>query len=661
MGSDHVIGIDFGTTNTYFAKCPGDQISPIGVDFKGGWDGLASAILYRADLAPLVGNEALQEWGDAEESERSGYSLKTHFKPDIAASDEARKCAADFLKGVLVFCKERGIDVEPSGRQIIFGVPSEAEDKFRNQLLAVAEEAGYGTVRLVDEPIGALLSHVWRKDLTPVDAHGGVLVVDFGGGTCDFAFLRGLKVEHSWGDMAYGGRLFDDLFFQWFVDENPGLLSELEQSGDEYYVHWDRCRDAKERFSRRMATKGNEKVTLRLPEHGNLRGATWDEFVRRAAAYRPTEQFLRDLRETGQSDGRLADGGKSIDLIEWFRGLLSDGLKDRGIDRGGLSRVILAGGSSQWRFVADVVCEVLNLGPEPDELLRSDRPYAVVAEGLAILPALQQSLAEKQSTMRDGLQDFIEGKLVPSVRPRLERATQGIAENVTSALYDERIAPILHEFRKNGGSVASLKKRIASEAKAFEPVLRKIVDVRFAHVRDRLPSDLEKCVANWFDSHGLHYSRGRLRGERKITVTAEADSGELVDPFGPIMDRIAAFAAGVVAWLVATICGGGGLALIASGPIGWIIGLIIGAGIVYLTWKYGRKKAKEIIEGYDLPAWVIKVTVTKGRMNKIRTDLKGKIEAKLTDSLAEVWDDLESKLTHRMKEELDALSEIDQL
>ena len=43
------------------------------------------------------------------------------------------------------------------------------------------------------------------------------LVVDFGGGTCDFAFMYRGMVRNSWGDMELGGRLFDDLFFQWFI------------------------------------------------------------------------------------------------------------------------------------------------------------------------------------------------------------------------------------------------------------------------------------------------------------------------------------------------------------------------------------------------------------------------------------------------------------
>ena len=41
-----VIAVDFGTSNTYITKCPGDKSAPVGIDFGGGRDGLATAILY---------------------------------------------------------------------------------------------------------------------------------------------------------------------------------------------------------------------------------------------------------------------------------------------------------------------------------------------------------------------------------------------------------------------------------------------------------------------------------------------------------------------------------------------------------------------------------------------------------------------------------------
>jgi len=68
-------------------------------------------------------------------------------------------------------------------------------------------------VKLVDEPKGALLCHLWHKDFSPDDARKGILVVDFGGGTCDFAFLRCLEVCHSWETFTWEDAYLTTSFF----------------------------------------------------------------------------------------------------------------------------------------------------------------------------------------------------------------------------------------------------------------------------------------------------------------------------------------------------------------------------------------------------------------------------------------------------------------
>jgi molecular chaperone DnaK len=75
MNNASILAIDFGTTNSYFCKCPADQISPVGVDFGTGRDGITTAILYRGDKEPLVGNLALHEYGEASNEERKNYHL----------------------------------------------------------------------------------------------------------------------------------------------------------------------------------------------------------------------------------------------------------------------------------------------------------------------------------------------------------------------------------------------------------------------------------------------------------------------------------------------------------------------------------------------------------------------------------------------------------
>ena len=161
---------------------------------------------------------------------------------------------------------------------------------FRTKLSQIARTAGYGDVRLMDEPKGALLHHLWHKDFSPEEARRGILVIDFGGGTCDFAFLQSLQVSHSWGDMELGGRLFDDLFFQWFLEQNPGALADMEKAGDTYYVHSYLCREVKEFFSLTMARDRFEKVSKSVGRYGSLRGMDWPSFLAAPGATGPARR-----------------------------------------------------------------------------------------------------------------------------------------------------------------------------------------------------------------------------------------------------------------------------------------------------------------------------------------------------------------------------------
>ncbi|MHC4494920.1 MAG: Hsp70 family protein, partial [Planctomycetota bacterium] len=299
MSDSSILAIDFGTTNSYFCKCPADQISPVGVDFGSGRDGIPTAILYRQDKKPLVGNPALHEYGESSNEERKDYRLCTQFKPDITTSEDAAKNAEDFLRTVVEQSQRQHIVLEPARHEVIIGVPSEAEKGFRAKLTEIAEAAGYGRVKLLDEPKGALLSHLWHKDFSPDEALRGVLIVDFGGGTCDFAFLQSLDKCLSWGDMELGGRLFDDLFFQWLLEQNAGAMKKIEKAGDTYYVHSYLCRAVKEFFSLTMARDRSESVNKSVGQYGSVRDMSWTTFIQKARAYNPSRVFVSYLQGVG--------------------------------------------------------------------------------------------------------------------------------------------------------------------------------------------------------------------------------------------------------------------------------------------------------------------------------------------------------------------------
>jgi len=654
-----VLAIDFGTTNSYYCKCPIDQLSPVGVDFGLGKDGIATAVLYRGDKEALAGDSAINEFCEAPREQRQKWNLRAQFKPDIGRSEEASKNAEDFLRTVLVQSERQSISINPTQRHVIVGTPSEAEDGFKTRLVEVARAAGYGSIRLVDEPKGALLYHLWHKDFSPAEARKGILVVDFGGGTCDFAFLRRLEVRHSWGDMELGGRLFDDLFFQWFLEQNTSALRAIEQENDTYYVHSCLCREVKEFFSRTMARDRSETLNKSVGRYGSIRGMTWSIFISRAKSYKLSQTFIRYLSEIGHESGKLMQPGITLDLLAWFRQCLIRGFEEKKIDRSEIARVILVGGSSQWPFVPDILCEVLEL--DWSKLMRSDRPYAVISEGLAILPALQRKFQQTRDDLRKELPQFCKDKLGPLVQKNVDTVITDIAAGITLDLFDKRIKPILLDFRESGGSVASLKKHISSKAKAFEPELKRIVEEKMSTLKEGLAVLVFKLVAEWFESNGLALGGvstdiGKMASARTDDMVPEAPN-----LYGGIIDLVSWFAVGFATSIGGMICGGAGTAILASGPIGWIVGAVLATIVAILTFRYGAKRARELAEHWNAPAWIIKMVLTKSKMTKTGNRFRDEIENRLRESLSSLLYECQQRIRELTETQIETLTEIDQL
>lgn len=667
MSEHAALGIDFGTSNTYFCKSAGDQPLPSSIDFGTGHDGIATAVLYRREREPLVGDEALHEWGEATEVERRDYSLHIHFKPDVGVSEDAARYAEDFLRNLVIQWERRHVDISPADRQVIIGVPSEAGGEFTDALRALAQRAGYGDVRTVPEPIGALLHHLHRKDLSAVDAQRGVLVVDFGGGTCDFAYMTRLEVRHSWGDMQLGGRLFDDLFYRWFLEQNPGASDALDRENAAYFVHWHECRELKELFSRTMARDRSEKVRKRINAYGVVDGLTWHEFMARARDYRPTTSFRQHLRQSGAPHAELTVGDLPHDLIGWFRGTLIEGLTAHSIRPANVERVILAGGSSQWPFVSDIIEEVLQIGLDGDGmLLRSDRPYAAVGEGLAILPALQARSEAARDALTEGLPTFFDDRIQPLVDDTLYEVVRLVAQDTATDLYDRRVRPLLETFRAEGGTFNDLEKQIAAAVKQHEPDYLATVQEHMALLEQGLPTQVQGAVAAWFAEHDLPPTREMVHLKIANFPSLPSDmTGEVPNLNQDMADAASIIAATVATVTVGSLAGGTGTAFIAQGPPGWIAGALLGALGSGALLIYGRERMKVKMKCWKVPRPVLKLGLSQTKMEKILTEGREKYTRELARGirkhLALPLAGLRKQIRELVQKEIDSLSAIDQI
>ena len=659
MSGRSVLAADFGTTKTYFSKCPGDDPSPVSIDFGDGRDGIPSAILYREGKDPLVGQTALDAYGEASPEERRTLRLRTNFKADLARSEAARTAASDFLAAVLAGARKQHLDLEPDRRQVLFGVPSEADEAFRAALRETARQGGFGLPDLVDEPKGALLYHLRQGDISAEQALEGVLVADFGGGTCDFAFLEGGKPVHSWGDMNLGGRLFDDLFYQWLLDRNPGLEEKLEEQGSAYFVQSHLCREAKEFFSRSMARDRDETVSKILPGYGGIRNMTWAEFQRRGSVYSPSAF----LRRTAQAEGVPGLTPEGTDLFLMFRECLLSGLNERGIEPLRISLVILAGGSSLWPFVPDILREELRF-PLSDRqtserriLLRSERPYAVISMGLALLPALTAKFASVREALASELPGFLENEIGPVLVRRCTAVKERILAETGNEFFRKKLRPLLEEFRSTGGSLASLRRRLDERLAAEAPLIRESLEKNLPGVLPGLAEETRELTARWFARHGVTPPPGR--------ASLSADSGRKEDSISieiSGMDGVVNVLAGVLGSLVtagtALLCGGAGTALVAAGPLGLAVGGAAGLALSVLMVRWGRDRVRKMAEEIPLPPAAAVFLMTEAGMEEAERNLEEAMAAWLDSRLAATRNELEDHVRALVADEMKSLTEI---
>jgi molecular chaperone DnaK (HSP70) len=331
------------------------------------------------EIAEAFGTVAMETWSQYDSDEQAGRRIACGFKPEIAQSEQARTDARAFLGKI---CQAVS-DIHPAAVRdglTIVGVPAEISQEHRERTRELVRAAGFSEAVCIDEPLGALAYHLTNGSITPAEAHEGVVVIDFGGGTLDLALVtseHGLRAP--WGDPALGGRLFDDLFYQWIQDQN----GQFEVAEREALAVWQQeCRELKESFSRRwaMTSDGMNDFKFRIDvgdARKTLRNASVAEFYERARSYKASPLAVAYFQRFGFPAPLAA--GQTVDLLDWIRRTMQrngDPVRDR------FSKVVLTGGSSDWPFMRSLAAEVFGVDPETG-ILRSEDPEATVGSGLA--------------------------------------------------------------------------------------------------------------------------------------------------------------------------------------------------------------------------------------------------------------------------------------
>ena len=369
MASDHIVGIDLGTTNSLVAFMEGDR--PVIIPGEDGVNLVPSVVALDEEGKIIVGNAARKFL--IATPERAVYSIKRLMGRGVEDIQEELKLfpfrlAHDLQAGEVLRIKlgdKTSTPPEISAfilRQLkrnaerFFGgpvtkavitVPAYFNDAQRQATKDAGRIAGLEVLRLVNEPTAASLAYGLEAK-----QNGTVAVYDLGGGTFDISILRlhdGIfEVIATNGDTHLGGDDIDNLLIRIALDDISGDL-QMDVSRDGEVVAAIRKSVIEAKIT--LSSQKGAKLDIELPKGKRYqREITREQFEQLAApvigrTLAPCKQALKDA-----------------------------GLKPEQIDE-----VVLVGGSTRIPRVRALVEELFQRKAQTDQ-----NPDEVVALGAAV-------------------------------------------------------------------------------------------------------------------------------------------------------------------------------------------------------------------------------------------------------------------------------------
>ena len=352
--SGPVIGIDLGTTNSCVATLEGGQA--VVIPNSEGSRTTPSVVAFAKDGERLVGVMAKRQ--AVTNSERTILSVKremgTDWSKEIDGDTYTPQEISAFILQKLKSDAEEYLGKEV--KQAVITCPAYFTDAQRKATQDAGRIAGLEVLRIINEPTAAALAY-------GVDKEGDqtILVFDLGGGTFDVSVLEiyqvdgqpQIEVKATSGDNRLGGDDFDDAVVQWIVREFK-KSSGIDLANDLQAMS--RLREAAEKAKTELSGTTSTQVNLPFitmrdgqPEHLDLT-------LSRAK--------LEDLIS---------------DFVARTMGPTRQAIKDSGVKKGSIDKILLVGGSTRVPAVQKAIEEEVGKAP-----FRGINPDEAVAVGAAL-------------------------------------------------------------------------------------------------------------------------------------------------------------------------------------------------------------------------------------------------------------------------------------
>jgi Fe-S protein assembly chaperone HscA len=373
MATDHIVGIDLGTTNSLVAYMQGD--SPVVIPGEDGLNLVPSVVALDENQEIVVGNAARKYL--IETPERAVYSIKRLMGRGVEdIQDELKlfpfQLAEDLHAGEVLRIKIGERTYTPPEisalvlrqlkrnaerffgapvTQAVITVPAYFNDAQRQATKDAGRIAGLNVLRLVNEPTAASLAYGLDKK-----KHGIVVVYDLGGGTFDISILKlhdGIfEVISTNGDTHLGGDDIDNLLIAVALDDICGDLgiefgNEVRRSGEAVA----RIRKAVIEAKIALSSQPSAKLDVDLPD---------GQKYQREISLEMFEQMIQPI-------------------IDRTVGPCKQALKDANLKPEQIDEVVLVGGSTRIPKVRRLVQDLFQRVPHTDL-----NPDEVVALGAAV-------------------------------------------------------------------------------------------------------------------------------------------------------------------------------------------------------------------------------------------------------------------------------------
>tara|TARA_B100001079_G_scaffold238720_1_gene222520 strand:- start:142 stop:2016 length:1875 start_codon:yes stop_codon:yes gene_type:complete len=349
-----VIGIDLGTTNSCVATIEGGKA--VVIPNSEGSRTTPSVVAFTKDGERLVGVTAKRQ--AVTNSERTIISVKREMGTDWTREIDGEKYSPQEISA-FVLQKLKADAEEYLGaevKQAVVTCPAYFSDAQRKATKDAGRIAGLEVLRIINEPTAAALAYGVDKDEDQT-----ILVYDLGGGTFDVSILEiyqvdgqpQIEVKATSGDNRLGGDDFDDVVIDWVVSEFKKSTG-IDLKKDLQAIS--RIREGAEKA--KIELSGTATTQINLP------------FI----TMRDGQPEHLDMALSRSKFEKLTSS-----LIERTMGPTRQAMKDAGLKKGNVDKVLMVGGSTRVPAVQTAIEKEVGKAP-----FKGINPDEAVAMGAAL-------------------------------------------------------------------------------------------------------------------------------------------------------------------------------------------------------------------------------------------------------------------------------------